>query len=218
VTLQAILFDLYDTLAWSDWPTHSAMLAGHLGVTQAEVISAYDHLRDERDSGVFADSAAVLRAVMEYCNLEADDERIQEFVDLEAGHLAEHVVLYEDTIPTLRRLRAVGYRTGVVSNCSPSTRPVVDRLRLEDETGVVVLSCEVGQFKPAPGIFESALRALDVSAEHSLFVDDRVDYLDGAAGLGMSTVRIVRQHAFGEDVEGGDHPVVSDLEELMALL
>lgn len=216
--LEAVLFDLYDTLAWSDWPSHAAFLAGHLGVPEDRIGAAYDHLRDERDAGVLSDEGAVLAAVMEQCGLDPELSRVQELVELEAALLAEHVILYADSLPTLRRLRSAGFQTGVVSNCSASTRPVVDRMGLEEEADVVVLSCEVGAFKPSPAIFRTALEALGVAPEGSMFVDDRRDYLDGAAELGMRTVQIVRADAFGEATTGGDHPQVRDLQQLLDLL
>lgn len=216
--LEAVLFDLYDTLAWSDWPSHAAFLAGHLGVPEDRIAAAYDHLRDERDGGVLADEGAVLAAVMEHCGLDPKPSRVHELVELEAALLAEHVILYADALPTLRRLRSTGYQTGVVSNCSASTRPVVDRMGLEEESDVVVLSCEVGAFKPSPAIFRSALEALGVSPQGSMFVDDRRDYLDGAAELGMRTVQIIRDSAFGEATAGGEHPQVRDLQQLLDLL
>lgn len=216
--LEAVLFDLYDTLAWSDWPSHAGFLAGHLGVPEDRIAAAYDHLREERDGGVLADEGAVLAAVMDHCGLPPEPSRVRELVELEAALLAEHVTLYDDALPTLRRLRSTGFQTGVISNCSASTRPVVDRMGLEEEADVVVLSCEVGAFKPSPAIFWSALETLSVAPEESMFVDDRRDYLDGAAALGMRTVQITRARAFGEETEGGEHRQVQDLQQLLDLL
>lgn len=216
--LEAVLFDLYDTLVWSDWPNHAGYMAGHLGVPEMTVAAAYDHLREDRDGGDFPDAESVMAAVMEYCELEPSPARVRELVRREADLLSQHVILYEDSLPTLRRLRSDGIQTGVVSNCSPTTRPVVDRMGLEDEAGVVVLSCEVGTSKPAPGIFRVALDALGVPAERSMFVDDQSAYLDGAAELGMRTVQITRDRSFGEASEIGAHPRVRDMDELLTLI
>lgn len=216
--LEAVLFDLYDTLAWSDWPSHAGFLASQMGVGREVVVSAYDRLRHERDAGLLADAEAVLAAVMAQCGLEVDSGRARDLAEMEAAHLADHVHLYADAIPTLREVRAAGMETGIVSNCSAATRPVVDRMGLEDEAGVVVLSCEVGALKPSPEIYRAALEALRIPAGRSIFVDDRRDYLDGAAQLGMQTVQIVRGEAFGEEAPGGDHPRVTDLGQIFALL
>ena len=212
---RAVLFDLYDTLAWSDWPSHASFIAEQLGVDVSDVVAAYDRLRERRDGGYFTDPVSVLLEVMEFCGVEADSADAEHLARMEADLLAGHVTLYEDSIPALRELRRHGVLTAVVSNCSPSTRPVVERLGLEDETDAVVLSYEVGMSKPQPGIFAATLERLGTTADVAVFVDDRSDYLDGAANLGMGTFRIERSHAFGEEVAGGPHPVVGDLRELL---
>lgn len=215
---EAVLFDLYDTLVTGDWSRHTALVARHLGVPAPVVSEAYDMLREQRDSGHHADVHSVLRAVAEACGVEPVPGLIDELAVAEAHHLAHEVDWYADSVPVLRELRATGYKVAVVSNCSPSTRPVVERLRLEEESDVVVLSCEVGISKPAPGIFRTALDRLAVQPHRAVFVDDRRDYLDGARHLGMGTFRIVREVAFGEDKAGGDHPIMADLAGLPPLL
>lgn len=215
---EAVVFDLYDTLVIFDWSSQIAMISIHLGVSEETVLAAYDELREQRDSGVFFDAGRVMASVVATCGLDPSPELVGELVAREAEILAEYVVWYHDSIPVLRRLRADGLRTGVISNCSAATRPVVERLGVEDETDVVLLSCEMGESKPSPGIYHAALDALGVRAERAMFVDDRADYLDGAAALGMRTVRVVREVGFGEEMPGGEHPQVSDLDQLFELL
>jgi putative hydrolase of the HAD superfamily len=53
-----------------------------------------------------------------------------------------------------------------------------------------VLSGEVGARKPDPAIFERALGELGVDATAAIFIGDRlVDDIEGAAGVGMTTVQ-----------------------------
>lgn len=213
----AVVFDLYDTLVWSDWPAHATFLAGKFGVGAETVLAAYHHLRESRDSGGLTDTVAVLAAVAEYCGVEASPDDLEQLAGTEAEFLAESVTLYDDSLPVLRALRDQGVATAVLSNCSPSTRPVVDHLRLADEADAVVLSCEAGTSKPSPGIYRIALDALGATPGQSWFVDDRRDYLDGARTVGMQTARIERHVAFGEDIAGGDHPVITGLDQLFEL-
>jgi putative hydrolase of the HAD superfamily len=215
---EAVLFDLYDTLVTGNWSQHTALVARHLGVPAPVVNEAYDLLREQRDSGHHADVHSVLEALAEACGVAPLPRLIDELAEAEARHLAHKVDWYADSVPVLRELRATGYKLAVVSNCSPSTRPVVERLRLEEETDVVVLSCEVGVSKPAPGIFRAALDRLEVEPHGAVFVDDRGDYLDGAGNLGMGTFRIARDVAFGEDRGGSDPPLSADLAGLPSLL
>ncbi|MFP3915536.1 MAG: HAD family hydrolase [Actinomycetota bacterium] len=212
----AILFDLYDTLVWADWSGMAEELADRLEVAPAAVELAYEDLRHARDGGELPDAESVLVAVARHCGVEPGPALVADLVAWEERTLARRVVLYEDAVGVLRRLRAGGLRTGVVSNCSPSTRPVVDRLGLGREADAVVLSCEVGAAKPAAVIYEVALQAVGVEAARSVFVDDRADYLDGAAALGMRTVQIRRPNASAAPASnhrwvGGLHPLVGAL-------
>lgn len=211
---RAVIFDLYDTLVWSDWPAHATLIADQLGVHQSAVVAAYDRLREHRDGGGLADAEAILIAVARACEVDATEAEIARLVALEADFLTGTVHWYEDSLPTLRRLRESDVPTAVISNCSPTTRPVVDRLGVEAEVDAVILSCEVGAAKPSPEIFTTALDRLSVPASAALFVDDRADYLDGAAAVGIDTLRIERDHSFGESLPPGNHPVVTDLQGL----
>lgn len=217
-TVETVLFDLYDTLVVNDWSAQMVMVADRIGIPPSDVRWAYDESRDDRDGGAHIDAAAVMRAVLESCGVEPTTRLVEELVAAEADLLASSVQWYEDSVPFLRQLRADGYRTGVISNCSPSSRPVVERLGVEDEADVVILSYAVGASKPSPRIFGAALDAVGAEAETAIFVDDRADYLDGAAALGIGTVRIARPVAHGEDMAGGEHPVVTDLGELDGIL
>ena len=105
------------------------------------------------------------------------------------------VHLWEDSLPTLRELRARGLRTAIVSNCDHSTRPIVDELGLEREADAVVLSFEVGVAKPDAGIYQAALDALGARPEEAVFVDDQAAYCDGAEAIGIRSFLILRDDA-----------------------
>jgi len=85
--------------------------------------------------------------------------------------------------------RARGGKTAFLSNGVPE---VMARVRAErtlaDYFDVVIVSYEVGYTKPDRRIYELCLAWLGVSAASSLFVDDRIENLAAAGGLGMQTV------------------------------
>ena len=108
----------------------------------------------------------------------------------------------------------------VVSNCSHSTRPIVERLGLEDEADAVVLSFEVGVAKPDAGIYLTALERLRVAPDEAVFVDDQAAYCDGATATGMTSYLIQREGAMPD--EGRSDPegrrVIDDLRALLDLV
>jgi HAD superfamily hydrolase (TIGR01509 family) len=125
------------------------------------------------------------------------------------------IELWDDSIPVVRELRTRGVKTALVSNCSHSTRGIVDRLGLDEAFDEIILSFEVGLRKPDPAIYREALRRLDVEPDHAVFVDDQQEYCDGAAAIGIETYLIDRSGDATPDENG--HRVIRDLRALLSV-
>ena len=128
--------------------------------------------------------------------------------------------LYADVFPTLERLRARGYRTGIISNTpwgGPAAlcRQEIERIGLRERVDVDVFCDDVGWRKPARQIFEYALDRLGLAPEQCLFVGDDPRWdLVGPRALGMQAVLIDRP---GTMADVGERPIRS-LDELWARL
>ncbi|MCJ7729357.1 MAG: HAD-IA family hydrolase, partial [Sedimentisphaerales bacterium] len=85
------------------------------------------------------------------------------------------------------RLHKAGCKTAILSN---TEKPVVEFFPKQtyDAFDVVVLSCLEGVSKPQRKIYEITLDRLGTSAEQTLFIDDRQDYIDGAKLVGIKTI------------------------------
>ena len=219
--VRAVLFDLYDTLVWSDWPVMRAELEERFGLTEADLIRAFVQTRAARSVGTYGSAEGDLRAVLEAAGIEAGPELVSELSeDRVARFLNDGVHLWDDSLPTIRALRERGIRTAVVSNCDHSTRPVVERLGLVEETDAMILSFEVRAAKPDPAIYQAALAAVGVAASEAVFVDDQARYCEGAVAVGMRALLILREDASpAEGVsEAGSLGVIRSLEEVLALV
>jgi putative hydrolase of the HAD superfamily len=219
--VRAVLLDLYDTMAWTQWPTMRAELEDRFGIGQADLLRAFTTTRQARSIGAYGSAEGDLAAVLEAAGVPADEQLVHELNQTRMKAFAENGVhLWEDSIPTLRELRARGLRTAIVSNCDHSTRPIVDELGLEREADAVVLSFEVGVAKPDPGIYWAALDALDARPEEAVFVDDQAAYCEGAEAIGIRSFLILRDDA--NPPEGisapGDRVVLHDLRSLLDLV
>lgn len=215
-TIAAVLLDLYDTLAWTEWPAMRGYVERRVGVSEARLLDAYVRTRPERSLGRFGGLEGDLRAVLQAAGVDPDPGTIRDLVERTETFLAEGVHLWDDALPVLRGLRERGVRTAIVSNCDHGTRGVVERLGLEEETDAVLLSFEVGTAKPDAGIYRAALEALGAAAHESLFVDDQVPYCDGAAALGLRTALLARDPE--ADLGSGAHRVIRSLGELLDLI
>lgn len=219
--IRAVLLDLYDTLAWTEWPTMRAELEERFGLAEAELLRAFTTTRESRSIGTYGSAEGDLRAILEAAGISADAPLVRELNEARMRAFAENGVhLWDDSIPTLRELRARGLRTAVVSNCDHSTRPIVDELGLDRESDAVILSFEVGMAKPEPGIYRAALGAVGARPEQAVFVDDQAGYCDGAEAIGIRSFLIVRDDA--DPAEGvsaaGHRPVLHDLRTLIDLV
>jgi putative hydrolase of the HAD superfamily len=92
----------------------------------------------------------------------------------------------EEMINGVRRARAAGVRTGLISN-SWGTRRYPRELFGELFDGVVI-SAEVGIRKPSPEIYALGAERIGVEPAACVFVDDLPFNLSPAAELGMATV------------------------------
>jgi putative hydrolase of the HAD superfamily len=219
--VRAVLIDLYDTLAWTDWPTMRAELEERFEISEVELLRAFTTTREARSIGAYGSAEGDLAAVLEAAGVQPDADLVHELNAARARALAENGVhLWDDSIPTLRELRRRGIRTAVVSNCDHATRPIVDDLGLEREVDAIMLSFEVGAAKPEPGIYRAALEAVGAGPDEAVFVDDQVAYCEGAEALGIRSFLIVREDA--DPAEGvslaGDRRVLHDLRSLLVVV
>ncbi len=218
---RAVLIDLYDTLAYSSWPWLKGQLADLLGVSADAVGQALTVTRELRSIGTFPDVEGDTRNWLESLGLTPDDPLVEQVVEMERSAMEVGVLLYEDSLPAVHDLRSRGIKTALVSNCSHSTRPVVDRLGLEDAFDAVVLSFEVGSRKPDAAIYLEALDRLGLGARDAsdcLLVDDQAEYCDGAAAVGLEPRLIIRSGAEpdeGVSVDPRGHAVITSLTDIL---
>jgi HAD superfamily hydrolase (TIGR01509 family) len=191
----AYLLDLYDTLVSADWASWWGELRRITGATEDQLATAYERTRLQRNRGGFESPDEEMRAILAAGEIDDKDGTLATtLLDAEAS-LGARITVFDDSMPTLARLRAAGARTAIVSNCNRGTRIIVERLGLEAAVDAVVLSFEVRVNKPDPGIYRAALDDLGATAADALFVDDQTSYCDGARALGIDTRLIVRSDA-----------------------
>jgi putative hydrolase of the HAD superfamily len=92
----------------------------------------------------------------------------------------------ERMLAALRRARAEGIRTGLISNSMGEGR--YDRETFGELFDSVVISGEVGLRKPQPEIFLLGAERAGVEPEACVFVDDLRENCDGAEAVGMTAI------------------------------
>jgi epoxide hydrolase-like predicted phosphatase len=96
-----------------------------------------------------------------------------------------------DMVEFIRSVRP-RLKTGLLSNASPQLYDLLAACDVIDLFDVIVISGMVGVQKPDPAIFHLLLERLQLAPGETLFVDDFVDNIMAAEGVGMRTLHYRR--------------------------
>jgi len=126
-------------------------------------------------------------------------------------------------IETLSLLRSMGYKTGLITNCSTELPAMWANTEFAPLFDAAVFSCTEKVMKPDQRIYELALERLAIDPHDCLYVGDGSnDELSGAAEIGMDTVMIrvpyEEQNMYQIDEKDWDGIKISSLGEVLDLL
>ncbi len=132
---------------------------------------------------------------------------------------------FDDTLPTLQRLHAEGYRLGLISNASDegNVQRLIDNAGLRPWLDPVIVSAAVGIRKPNPRIFEMVLESWGLPPEQVVMVGDTLgaDIL-GAQFSGLRSVWATMEADNPANAAHRDHIIpdatIATLSELPDLL
>ena len=122
---------------------------------------------------------------------------------------------FNDVLPWLSRWKG-RYRLAVVSDSMPSLPLFLGRWGALDYLDAGIYSFRIGVTKPDPRMYAAAMDALGARPESCLFVDDRVENLEGATALGIHAAQMSRSEFMPARLWGG--PVVHCFAELNDLV
>jgi putative hydrolase of the HAD superfamily len=216
MTPRAVIFDLWGTLVPFDferWQSVSRSIAEVLGVTPDEFEREWRHAYQQR-------LVSDLRANFESVCRRLGVNRVGA---VEGGlklRVEGHRAMFEpreDAVATLRELRARGYSTGLITNCSSEIPELLGESSLAGLFDVEVFSCSAGLRKPDRAIYELAATRLGVDPQLCLYIGDGDDHeLDGARDFGMSPVLL--RPGDTRPPEGWQGPEIARLAQVLTLI
>ena len=179
------------------------LLVDYGGVLTTNVFDSFrtfcheEGLDPEAIKRLFREDPRALESVrgLELGELTEDDfaERFGELLELEPARregLVErmfgHIQPDEEMLEALRRARAQGVRTGLISNSMGAGR--YDRSVFPELFDGVVISGDEGLHKPEPAIYELGCERIGLAPMDCVFVDDLRENCDGAEAVGMTAV------------------------------
>ena len=195
---KAVLWDLDDTLysrIAAARLTYPGMFRTHLyeGKDDAYIEAAADFMIDHlvRDSMIHESSFAALFEAFppnkDFC--------LKDCQEYYFDHIHEFAVAGAEQVAVVKKLRAAGIKTAIVTNVDPDRmqfqRHKIDALGLTPLFDAIVMSGEVGVHKPDRRVFDRATQLLGVSNEDCVFVGDNPTAdIVGALNAGMEAVWI----------------------------
>jgi putative hydrolase of the HAD superfamily len=217
---RAVLLDALGTLVRLLPP--APRLAERLGVPLADAARAVRaeilFYRENLDRGRDLAGLAALRR--DCARIVADELGLAMPLDEIEVHLLDSIRFepYEDTVPALGELRALGLRLVVLSNWDVSLHEMLERTGLRSLVDGAVSSAELGLAKPDPAAFRHALTMAGAPADRAWHVGDDIEAdVEGALRSGVTPFLIAR------DAEPDPGPVpegvrtIRSLAELVAL-
>ncbi len=124
----------------------------------------------------------------------------------------DYAAVYPGAVEVLERVRALGFRTGILSNGTAGMENCLKVLGLADGVDIVVISALVGYEKPAVEIFRRAEEEMGVPAERCLLVGD--NYWADIAGAQRAGWRSLWLNRNGREAPGPCEGI-SRLEEML---
>lgn len=192
--VKAVFFDFDDTLQSRKGAYRlycEAFLDKYFpGVSDAEREKKLDEMEEHVDGG-YKDREVYFPEMIELWQWH-DHPPLQELYDSFNLDFGKYVVLLPGAVETLRELKRRGYILGAVTNGVSSLQNIkLDTAGIRELFDVVVVSGDIGIYKPDRRIFDEACRRAGVKNEEALFVGDHpVNDIDGALGAGMPAIRM----------------------------
>ncbi|GIW17989.1 MAG: hypothetical protein KatS3mg064_1146 [Tepidiforma sp.] len=231
MTPRAIFFDLDDTLLDTSggvqeaWQSTCAAFAPELGIEPGSLQQA---IRDQLIS-FWKDEAAVEHwrtrlhdarrhnVALALERLGLDPAAAPRLADRYWDEQAARMRLFDDSLETLQRLRAAGFRLALLTNGpAEMQRWKLSRFPIEEHFDVIVIEGEFGRGKPDPAVFAHALERTGARPEEAWHIGDNL-YADigGARRAGIHAAWIHRDRLeLGDDAPALPDRVLAHLADL----
>ncbi|HSW92165.1 MAG TPA: HAD family phosphatase [Candidatus Saccharimonadales bacterium] len=98
------------------------------------------------------------------------------------------LIANDDILALVKEAKDRGLNVAVLSNVIQPTYNVIEAAGYYDLFDEVIASCKVGYVKPEEEIYKIALDRFGVTAEESVFIDDKQYCLDPATAMGFKTI------------------------------
>lgn len=209
--VRAVVFDLWETLIDWDREANAQLNVDIEALVGGEFLGRWSGSRAKYNGPIRVALAAAGVA----------DEHIEDVCKLRREYLRTCLVPRSGAVDTLRRLRADGFKVGLITVCSEDIETLWPESEFAGLFDAEIFSSSFGASKPDPSIYLACCERLGVEPRDAVFVGDGAnDELAGARRVGMEAILI---HRPGEDplwpeVREWDGPRVTSIPEVLEVV
>jgi FMN phosphatase YigB (HAD superfamily) len=193
--VRAIVFDFFGTLtdpaAEAGRRESFAATAAALGIPADRFWQAMAASFPERITGRYGDTRATLRRIGRECGIDPAESDLAAAVAAQRAGAARVRPPRPGVLDLLDRLRAAGYRLGLISDCSSELCEAWPETPYAPRIDAAVFSWQQGYRKPDSRLYEAVSARLGVPAAECWYVGDGGSREhDGARRAGMRPVLV----------------------------
>ena len=180
--IKAVIFDFGGVLCFHPTEDRFAVIADLLGISTLRLLELFWANRIEYDAGLL-DSRAYWIRVASGAGKTLDDALLSTLVQREV-HLWDN--FDRRVFDWAAYLKSSGIRTAMLSNLPRSLgEALLAAPGLLDPFHHLTLSYQLKIVKPEAAIYHNAVRGVGVEPAQSLFLDDKLENVEGARAIGM---------------------------------
>ena len=220
----AVIFDSFGTLAdnFSSREYYDALgqMALSLSVPSDDFTRAWFDTSRERNTGAFQGCEANVEHICRQLGVQPEVSQIAIAAQIRLDYMRHVMTPRSDATEVLSCLKGDGYKTGLISDCTPEVPLLWPETPLAPLIDEAVFSCSVGLRKPDSRIYQFTTQRLNVPPEQCLYVGDGGSQeLSGALEVGMHPV-LIRLDADSTEPhlinrEQWDGRIISSLKEVL---
>ena len=183
--MKAIGFDWGGVLNGKPGKYHAIAVANEVGVTREEYETAYFHHNQKVNKGEVT-WEQLWELVLTELGHPNEPELVQRIIEIGKESNADN--LNPDMLALVDRLRANGYKVGLLSNNSADNAALMRERGLDKRFEVLDISVETGLVKPNPEAFIHLAQGLGVDVQDLIFIDDSPKSLSTAEETGFTPI------------------------------
>jgi len=221
--IKAVIFDLFGTLVDSfkryEYREILSEMASSLSLPEDSFYNSWTGSFNQRALGIFKTMEENFEFIGNQLDKPINIGGIEQAVRIRLNYSKKTLFPRDDAIMTLKHLRTIGFKIGLISDCTYEIPLIWEESLLSPHFDNVIFSCNVGIKKPDPRIYRLACKKLKVKPKNCLYIGDGSSReLSGAHNVGMFPVLIEtppEKDSVRIDEEDWDGPKISSLSEIL---